>query len=90
MLAWAKRVAWDTESDGQYRSCGFDPWVKGRSLRQGNGNTLQYSWPGKSHGQKSLTGYSLCGYKESDRTEQLSMNIHVNVTISQNTSFSDI
>ena len=62
----------------------------GRSPGGRNGNPFRYSWPGKSHGQKSLTGYSLCGYKESDRTEQLSMNIHVNVTISQNTSFSDI
>ena len=27
--------------------------------------------PGKSHGQKSLVGYSPCGRKESDTTEQL-------------------
>ena len=27
--------------------------------------------PGKSHGQRSLIGYSLWGHKESDRTEQL-------------------
>ena len=30
---------------------------------EGNGNPLQYSWPGKSHGQKSLAGYSLWGRK---------------------------
>ena len=28
--------------------------------------------PGKSHGQRSLAGYSLWGRKESDMTEQLS------------------
>ena len=28
--------------------------------------------PGKSHGQRSLAGYSQWGCKESDRTEQLS------------------
>ena len=28
--------------------------------------------PGKSHGQRSLVGYSLWGLKESDTTEQLS------------------
>ena len=27
--------------------------------------------PGESHGQKSLVGYSPCGRKESDMTEQL-------------------
>ena len=27
--------------------------------------------PGKSHGRRSLVGYSLWGRKESDRTEQL-------------------
>ena len=28
--------------------------------------------PGKSHGQRSLVGYSSCGRKELDTTEQLS------------------
>ena len=27
--------------------------------------------PGKSHGQRSLMGYNLCGHKESDTPEQL-------------------
>ena len=50
----------------------------GRSPGEGNGNPLQYwkYWkyhfqPGKSHGQRSLVGYSLWGRKESDTTEQL-------------------
>ena len=43
----------------------------GRSPGEGNGNPLQYSWPGKSHGQRSLIGYSPWGHKESDTTERL-------------------
>ena len=30
----------------------------GRSPGEDNGNPLQYSLPGKSHGQRSLLGYS--------------------------------
>ena len=29
----------------------------GRSPGEENGNPLQYSWPGKSHGQRMLVGY---------------------------------
>ena len=43
----------------------------GRSPGEGNGNPLQVFWPGKSHGQRSLAGYSLWGRKESDMTERL-------------------
>ena len=39
-----------------------------RSPGEGNGNPLL---PGKSHGQRSLVGYSPQGFKESDMTEQL-------------------
>ena len=42
----------------------------GRSSGEGNGKPLQYS-PGKSHGRRSLVGYSLWGHKESDTTERL-------------------
>ena len=43
----------------------------GRSPGEGNGNPLQYYLllPGKSHGQRSLVGYSPWGHKESDMTE---------------------
>ena len=41
----------------------------GRSHGEGNGNPLQYSCLENLHGQKSLAGYSPCGYKESDMTE---------------------
>ena len=43
----------------------------GRSPVEGNGNPLQHSLPGKSHGQRSLIGYSPWGCKELDTTEQL-------------------
>ena len=43
----------------------------GRSSGEGNGSPLQYSWPGKFHGLRSLVGYSPWGRKESDTTEQL-------------------
>ena len=40
----------------------------GRSPREGNGNSCQYSYLEKSHGQRSLMGYSPWGHKESDTT----------------------
>ena len=47
----------------------------GRSPEEGNGTPLQYSCPmGKSHGQRTLVGYSPCSLKESDTTDQ--MNFH--------------
>ena len=39
-----------------------------RSPGEGNGNPLQYSCLEKSHGQRSLAGYSPWGHKESDMT----------------------
>ena len=36
---------------------------------EGNGNSLQYSCMEKSHGQRSLEGYSPSGHKELDTTE---------------------
>jgi len=41
----------------------------GRSPRVGNGNPLQYSCPGKFHGQRSLAGCSPWGRKQLDMTE---------------------
>ena len=40
----------------------------GRAPGEGNGNPLQYSCLGKSHGQSSLAGYSPWGHKESNTT----------------------
>ena len=39
----------------------------GRSPGEGNGNPLEYSYPGK----RSLAGYSPRGHKESDMTEHI-------------------
>ena len=43
----------------------------GRSPGGGNGNSLQYSCPGKSHRQRSLASYSPWGCKQSDMTEAI-------------------
>ena len=50
---------------------GFDPWV-GKLPWRRNGNTPVFL-PGKSHGPRSLAGYSPLGCKESDMTEWLSV-----------------
>ena len=57
-------------SDDKYSACnaedsGLIPGL-GRSPGGGNGKPLQYSYVGKSHGQKNLAGYSPWGRKESD------------------------
>ena len=41
----------------------------GRSLREGHGNTLQYSCLGESLGQRRLVGCGPWGCRESDTTE---------------------
>ena len=51
------------ESAFQYRKCRFDPWVSKIPWRRKWQPTLVFS-PGKSHGQKSLEGYSLWDCKE--------------------------
>jgi len=49
----------------QYRRPGFDPWVGKISWRREWLPTPVFL-PGKSHGQRSLEGYSPQGSKESD------------------------
>ena len=44
----------------------------GRSLGEGHGNPLQYSFLENPHGQRRLVGYCPWGHKESDVTERLS------------------
>ena len=46
----------------------FDPWVRKIPWRRKWQPTVVFL-PGKSHGQRSLAGYSAWGYKESDMTE---------------------
>ena len=50
------------------RDNGFDPWVGKIPSRRAQQPT-PVSLPGKSHGQKSLAGYSPYDHKESDTTE---------------------
>ena len=47
---------------------GFDPWV-GKIPWRRKWQSTPGLLPGKSHGQRSLVGYSLWGCKESDTTE---------------------
>ena len=49
---------------------GLDPWV-GKILWRRKWQPTPVLLPGKSHGQRSLVGYSPWGRKESDTTEQL-------------------
>ena len=37
-------------------------------------------WPGESHGLRSLVGYSVWHYKESDTTEQLTLPLKYRVS----------
>ena len=53
---------------GDLRDLGSIPGL-GKSPGGGLGNPLQYSCLEKSHGQRSLVGYSPQGHKETDTTE---------------------
>ena len=57
----------DKDSACHAEESGLIPGL-GRSPGGGNGKPLQYSYVGKSHGQKNLAGYSPWGHKESDTT----------------------
>ena len=52
------------------RRPGFNPWV-GKIPWRRKWQSTPGLLPGKSHGQRSLVGYSPCGRKESDTTERL-------------------
>ena len=54
----------------QYERPRFDPWV-GQIPWRRKWQPTPVLLPGKSHGQRSLVGYSPWGHKESDATEQL-------------------
>ena len=56
------------ESTCEYRRLGFDPWVGEIPWRR-KWQPTPVSLPEKSHGQRSLEGYSPWGHKESDMTE---------------------
>ena len=67
----------------QCRGSGFNPWV-GKIPWRREWQSTPVFWPGKSHGWRSLAGYSPCGHKESDTTEQLTHTFPSNFTVSQN------
>jgi len=56
----------------RHRRNRFHPWVWKTPWRR-KWQPTSVLLPGKSHGWKSLAGYSPWGRKESDKTEQLSM-----------------
>ena len=63
------------EAAGQCRRCnrrGYYPWV-GKTPWRTERHSTPVLLPGKSHGQRSLAGYSPWGRKESDPTEWLRM-----------------
>ena len=57
----------------QYRRPGFDPWVRKIPWRR-KWQPMPVSLPGKSHGQRSLVGYSPWGHKEFHMTELITHN----------------
>ena len=54
----------------RHKRCGLDPWIKKIPWRRAWQPT-PVLLPGKSHGQRSLVGYSPRGHKGSDKTEWL-------------------
>ena len=60
----------------QCRRPGFDPWVRKIPWRRERLPTPVFM-PGKSHGLRSLVGYSPWGRKELDMTEGLSLIPHL-------------
>ena len=57
-------------SPGDLPHPGIKPWVQKISWRRKRQPTPVFL-PGKSHGRRSLVGYSPWGHRESDMTEQL-------------------
>ena len=59
----------------------FDPWVRKIPWRRKQQPT-PVLLPGKSHGQRSLAGYSPWGCKELDRTEHIRTHAHTHTHLS--------
>ena len=53
---------------GDIKRHGFDPWVRKIPWRRKWQPVIVF-WPGESPGQRSLSGYSPWGCKESDTTK---------------------
>ena len=69
-LAGIPRGIYGKEYPSQCRTSQFNPWV-GKIPWKRKRQPTPVFLPGKSHGQKSLTGYSPWGCKKLDMTEQL-------------------
>ena len=61
----------------QCRRCGFHPWVGEIPWRRKR-QPIPIFLPGKSHGQRSLAGYTTQSWKESDTTKQCSTDVKSN------------
>ena len=72
-ILFSRELPWwlnGKESTCQCRRWEFDPWI-GRIPWRGKWQPTPVFLPGKSHGQRSLAGYSPWGRKEPDTTQQL-------------------
>ena len=67
---WTSLVAQMVKCPPTMWETGFNPWVRKISWRR-KWQPSPVFLPGKSHGQRSLVGYSPWGRKEWDRTERL-------------------
>ena len=67
-------LAGGMEISRSHRRSGFDPWV-GKTPWRRKWQPTPVFLPGRFHRQRSLTGFSPYGHKESDTTEQLSLEI---------------
>ena len=70
VTTWLPRWLSGKELAWHCRRRGFDPWVRKIPWRRKWQPTPVFL-PGKSHGQRSLAGYSPWGHKEPDTTEKL-------------------
>ena len=64
----------------QWERSRFDPWVR-KILWRRKWQPTSVFLPGKTHGQRSLVGYSPWGHKESDTTERLTHEQLINLLI---------
>ena len=67
-IIWASLVAKTGKNPPAMQETRFDPWVRMMPWIREWLPTPVFL-PGKSHGQKSLVGYSSWGFKKSDMTE---------------------
>ena len=76
---WVQSLGWEGFPGGisgkepicqrrRHKRRGFDPWV-GKIPWRGKWLPTPVLFPGESHGQRSLKGYSPWGHKEKDTTE---------------------